>query len=173
MSKHNHVHLPHAHALSAEPLRCFSLRTTTHILVQLLLCACCKATVTKQQSLGGRQSYRHGDPHSAGLGLSVFRRSRPGRTLPAGGEKASQHKINTGSHKLDTVLHYLSHIIDMFGFQSDFCWEGTRWCEQFSWKGIITTPQMKMKAQSLKEAPNAAARKKAPHIPRFSASAAS
>lgn len=39
------------------------------------------ATVTKQQSLGGGQSYRHGDPHS--LGPSFFGWSRPSRALPA------------------------------------------------------------------------------------------
>ncbi len=106
--------LTHTHtlALSAKPLWRFYW-CTTNILVQHSLRVCRKATVTKQQSLGGRQSYRHGDPHSFGLELSFFRRSRPSRALPAE-ERRHQHNINTASAQLDSFspLHSVTATLD-------------------------------------------------------------
>lgn len=85
--------------LPATPLWRFG-RCTTNILVQHSQRR--KATVTKQQSLGGGQSYRHGDPHS--FGLSFFGRSRPSRALTAG-ERRHRHSTSinhTASATLDT-----------------------------------------------------------------------
>lgn len=85
--------------LPATPLWRFG-RCTTNILVQHSQRR--KATVTKQQSLGGGQSYRHGDPHS--FGLPFFGRSRPGRALTAG-ERRHRHSTSinhTASATLDT-----------------------------------------------------------------------
>lgn len=115
--------------LPATPLWRFG-RCTTNILVQHSQRR--KATVTKQQSLGGGQSYRHGDPHS--FGLSFFRRSRPSRALTAG-ERRHQHSTSinhTESATLDTFTlpkppHASKPASDLV---SDFCWQKSMWWER-------------------------------------------
>lgn len=62
------------------------------------------ATVTKQQSLGGGQSYRHGNPHS--FRPSFFGGSRPGRALPATRRRHQQSRtLRTHSNSNTGHVH--------------------------------------------------------------------
>lgn len=88
------------HFISSKPPKLPIPRCTTNSLVQHSHFECCKATVTKQQFLGGGLSYRHGDPHSFGPGRSLIRRSRPSRTLP---DEERRCQCNTTEH--NTTQH--------------------------------------------------------------------